>query len=283
VRLDVNPAQNDFRFALGLAYHDSEYPELFLHHFTQIHAHNTADAASVHNLALACSENKLEITSVEHYQRAIDLGEALSASNLAHKYLNEGFATEAKLVLSKFNALVNDSSELISTRASINEKTEEEGKQLATSLEKADEYRHFFLKFGDAWLADEAMGINGDWHFPFGNMSLLRDGMNVSGKYVERSMVLDAGFGLLGGPPKPAEKLTQYIFDGSLVGRTCSFEITIEVSGAKEFSDYLLGGSHSKKGHLIFSSHGKSATVLETQNGKPKESYHIERTNIAAT
>ena len=279
--LDVNPAQSDFRFALGLAYHDSDYPELFLHHFTQVHAHNAADAAAVHNLALACSENKLAIASVEHYQRAIDLGETLSASNLAHKFLNEGFATEAKLVLSKFD--VNAASELISTSASINEKTEEEKKQLAAYLEKADEYRRFLLKFGEAFLAEKDPDINGNWRFPFGNMALSRHGKKVSGKFVEKSMVLDAAFGLLGNSPKPAEKLTQYTFDGILVGRTCSFEITIEVSGAKQFSDYLLGGSHSKKGYVIFSSDGKSATALETDNGKPKESYQIARTSVAAT
>jgi tetratricopeptide (TPR) repeat protein len=123
--LHDNP-QHLIRFRLGLDYHGENLNDLFLLHFKYL-CDSNQDASALHNLALALSECGLPILSVNAYNSAIELGETLSAANLAYKYLDAGMAKNAKDILKPAMQVVDHEPNVDKCYADIDDRAAAEG------------------------------------------------------------------------------------------------------------------------------------------------------------
>ncbi len=104
----------------------------------------------MHNLALAYSECQLPILSVAHYRQAIELGETLSAGNLAYKCLDAGFSDNAKAVLEPMVAIPYHDPSVERCLSEIIDRRNEEERKREDILRSATEARKFFVQIGQA-------------------------------------------------------------------------------------------------------------------------------------
>jgi tetratricopeptide (TPR) repeat protein len=144
-----NPGLGQFRFRLGLDYHEEKQHELFLYHYHLLEDHEPTRSDVMRNLALALSECDLPVTSVSHYKRALELGETLSASNLGYKYLDAGMTDEAKAMLTDALRKPDAATEVGRCLAEISEREKEEGKRCEALLQDANTHREFLIALGE--------------------------------------------------------------------------------------------------------------------------------------
>jgi len=96
IGLRENPANTALRFQLGREYSDARFFGLNALHYKVLVDHDPMNAGSFHNFAVACIGLSLPITAITHYQRALELGETLSASNMSYKLLEAGFSNQCE-------------------------------------------------------------------------------------------------------------------------------------------------------------------------------------------
>jgi hypothetical protein len=96
-----NPALADFRFELAHDCDDWNYVDTSIHHYAVLCEKQPDNAAAIQNLGVAYSRRALDISSVDAYNRAIELGETLGARNLGLKYLSGGMASDAATLVER--------------------------------------------------------------------------------------------------------------------------------------------------------------------------------------
>lgn len=271
-----NPAAADFRFSLAYDYDTEKLHELSLFHYRILRA-NSPTEMGLNNLGVAYSSLNLPILSVESQQAAYEKGNTLAAANLAQRYLDAGFASEAEKLARKAMAQDEPHENLPSVLAAIDDNEKRELESEKSFLNDADKQRTFLLAFGEGFL-DTSVPIKGKWGFPDAEITLFMQGDLLKGeaeKLVELRNSLGAS--LLGGPEKRQEK-RRIRFSGKLIGRTCDFVLDNQVAPDSPFFGIsALAGTSSRKGHIVFAKDGSSGAVCELKNEKLSEFYSITK------
>ena len=257
------------RFTLGLDYRAKNLHEIALHHFKFLCDHNSENAASLHNLALLFADCKMPIKAVEHYRRAIALGETLSAANLGSMYLDCGLADEATSLMKEAMKQENYDDFLDRRLAEVAQRRAGERDAETTVLKEANEKRAFLMETGDAMKAP-LPPIEGRWRFPFGEMPLsVNDGKVYGSANIKKQRT---GLALLltgvGGSSAPAEEVESYAFFGTLTGAVCEFQLIVGPATESGAVGLVLSTLPSKFGLITFSAEGSSAKYAELKDSK---------------
>jgi tetratricopeptide (TPR) repeat protein len=271
--LHDNP-QHSIRFRLGLDYHGEKLDDLFLLHFKYLCDLNQ-DASALHNLALAFSECGLPILSAGTYKQAIDLGETMSAANLAYKYLDAGMANSAKDILKPAMQVVDHEPSVDKCYAEIDERIAAESPKRDKLIEDAQGTRKFLAAVGHG-LKKVTPQIAGIWRLPFGDIDLKIIGVNLAGK----AEIIKEEFGLAGFLESPGEKTTKtevYTFEGPLTGAVCKFKVRLKINN--RFSLASLSGSNTREGFIVFDDSGKKGIYTEVKDNKIGQRDGIFRVN----
>lgn len=275
--LHQGPEETSFRFSLAYDYEEASQSHLSLYHYKILCDHDDKDAASVNNLAVASENNGLPVLAVRRYKQAYELGNTLGASNLANKYLKEGFSGDAITLLRDAQTKENCKPDVPRTLALVHERVEQNSREQEKVLAKAEEQRNFLLSFAEGLLSPCPTNLAGRWVFPVVALDLNANGSLLEGFEEKRTESHDrvALFPPVGSP-KPITKIEKSEFSGRLLGRTCKFKL--ETSRTEE-PPYLtlLGGPSSStvEGYILFAEDGLSGQVAEVKDGKPHKYYNV--------
>jgi tetratricopeptide (TPR) repeat protein len=268
--LHENP-QLGLRFELGLDYRRHSFKELGLHHFKFLHERNPSDPGSLHNLALLCADCDLPITSVSHYKKSVALGETLSAANLGFMYLDAGMADEAKGLVQEAMSVEQHDARVEACLAEISPRTQNEETKQSELLKTAGDRKDFFVSMGIA-LQTFVSDVDGRWTFPFGEMTLIRNGATLSGTAtISKEEGLASLASLLavplGASQHNATRVEKYTLDGTIKGAVCKFSMTVREPGQHSFGA-ILGRRGTRSGFIVFAADGKSARYTELKDNK---------------
>jgi tetratricopeptide (TPR) repeat protein len=278
--LHENP-QIGIRFGLGLDYHRHDLAELALLHFKFLYERDETDGATLHNLALMCADCKLPISAVRRYKSAIELGETLSAANLGFIYLDAGIADDAQVIVQKAMDVESHPPRVEKCLAAIVESIEDEEAKEKDLLHSARGKRDFLVRMGRASYAPTP-AIQGRWKFPFGEITLLLDGLAVSGEAeIETQQSASNAFAsAFAQTVNSTERKTEsYSIQGNLTGAVCEFKLTVAdktqraprpLGSVLSLSALALYGTTgaTKSGFLVFEDNGATALYTEFTDRK---------------
>lgn len=262
--LHDNP-KHSIRFRLGLDYHGQTLNDLFLLHFQYL-CDSNKNASALHNLALALSECGLPILSVETYKSAIDLGETLSAANLAYKCLDAGMADSAKDIIKAAMQVVDHEPTVDKCYAEIDDRKAAEGPKRDKLIEDAHSARKFLVALGHG-LRKAIPEIAGTWRLPFGDIDLKKTDVNLAG--MAEITKEETSFSFLGTPGEKSSKVEIYTFEGTFTGTVCMFKVRLKTSGGGLNNALAaLGGSNIREGFIVFDDGGRKGTYTEVKDNK---------------
>jgi tetratricopeptide (TPR) repeat protein len=223
------------RFDLGLDYRHHGLKELGLLHFKFLRERDLAETGALHNFALLHQDCGLPITSVSCYKKAFALGETLSAANLGYMYLDAGMADEAKALAEKAMSSEGHEAKVAACLAEISQRTKKEETKQSDLLKAAGDEKDFFVSIGGA-LHRLVADIEGLWKFPFGKMTLTRNGVTLSGtatiSKTENLVGLASLMGVSGEASGVKSARTEkYTLNGTFRGSVCKFSMTITEPG----------------------------------------------------
>jgi hypothetical protein len=289
--LHENPGLASFRFSLGLDYHRRNQHDLFLHHFNLLKEKEPDRSDVMHNVALAFSECKLPIASVDHYKRSIELGGTLAASNLGYKYIDAGMVGEASAILKETLKKADVDPGVPRCIAEIAERQEKEGGQFNELMEKADKQKDFLVALGRGLQQVESPPLEGMWRMPFGEIQLHAVEGVLEGKTEvihdpSRSAALYralSGLGALGAAYNEPKQVRIYSISGPITGSVCRFTTNVQPKDTSAMFGSPIIGEESVHGYLVFSPDGQSARYAELKNGKLSGFSLIERVGAKIT
>ncbi len=278
--LSRNPAFSSLRFDVGLGYHRADMHEMFLHHFALLTDHDNKDSASTHNLALAYSENEMQIRSVATYKTALQLGSTKAAANLGFKYVDAGMADEAREMLSATMKQSDCDPEVSNCLYQLTEREQGERKKYEEAQKRALKTRDFMSTYGAA-LAMQTVDIAGHWTFPFAELDLQLEGSRITGsgrvEKEETSCGLNNLAGLLGGiysaspqTPTKHKSVITYMLSGDLRGAAAEVELKTTYGPTST----LLGSPETKTFLVVFELDGSSglcSSVEKSKIGNPQQ------------
>jgi tetratricopeptide (TPR) repeat protein len=266
-----DPADNDFRFSLAYDYGNKQINELSLFHYRILSENDAAEKMVLNNLGVSYSLLDFPILAVDSYREAYKNGNTLAADNLARRYLDSGFVSDAAAIIKEAMAHENYEPRLPGTLAATDDNRRKEEERVKTSLGEAGKRRAFLLALGEAFLQN-AIPLDGTWKFPEVAISLTVSGGSLKG---EAQLVVDLPASVLGVLPVPRESRQEkrrVKFSGRVDGRTCKFRMETEVF--EVFSTY---GESVREGYIVFSADGKSGQVCELKDGTLSDTYPITK------
>jgi hypothetical protein len=95
------PLNSKFRFDLAYRYYEKHYFALSYYHYNFLVNHFDESSSYWNNLGVSASSLSLPNKALNAYRKSEQLGETLAMSNIAQKYISEGFFEEAKLICNK--------------------------------------------------------------------------------------------------------------------------------------------------------------------------------------
>ena len=265
--IEINPGDVETRFSLAYKYSDMNREDMAAFHYSRIPQKERTSLAW-NNLGVSLERLGLPIHAVIAYRESEKLGETLSMSNLAIKFLNAGFLLEAKKILDAALKIENHHKNVVSTLVTINDSQDAESKKETSNHEIAKPISEYYRQFGHSLAGVLSINIIGKWKSPNCTLEFAVDGVKVvaTGSYEV------AGTGLLyalgtsvGNSPAPLRYIEKY--SGLIRG----LAIVGSVSRIRE------GEAPPKASTLLMASAATSPTVLMWITGTGDKIHVLER------
>jgi tetratricopeptide (TPR) repeat protein len=170
--LNENPANHELRFKLALEYSRGGCYELSLLHNRVIIDHDDSHSAAIHNLGVALSNCGLPISAISRYRRSLELGETLSANNIARKYVDSGFALDAEKIFNDALKQPNCASAVPETLGAVQIQRSDEEQKEQEKLKDADRQKRQLVRLGEGLLYQGVISIDGLWEMKSVSVSL---------------------------------------------------------------------------------------------------------------
>jgi tetratricopeptide (TPR) repeat protein len=275
--LELNPEDNDTRFSLAYQYSEIGLDSPAVYHYIRIPT-RARSAIAWNNLGVAYQNLNLPIKSVNAYREAEKQGETLAMSNLARKFMNSGFQSEAQTTLQRAIEIKEHHQNIERTLSSLNDAIEDERNTEVSKTDEARKISEYFRDFGEALSNPLAVDLSGPWQGPNCTLALevSKNTFVASGNYE-----VSAGLGLLAAMAirgssgiKPAPSKFHIEYKGSTRG--CSIKATVrrKREGESESSATILGNPENSTVVLMWvESNGKKIHVME-RSGKGTPSFY---------
>lgn len=188
--LQYAPESSDMLFSAAYAQGDVGMPYLSLVNYNTLLRFQPKHAFALNNLGAECSRLKMPIKAVSLYAQAAELKETLAMSNLANKYLDEGFEKEATDILERAMKEKSPNKNVGQSWMILEDKRENEKELWKKSINTGTHDRQFFWDFAEARydVAAKPNAFVGNWISPKGNtIALVQNESALNGKYESES------------------------------------------------------------------------------------------------
>jgi hypothetical protein len=163
--LELDPSNSSLRFTLAFGHSEMENNDLALYHYSKMPAPDR-ESVAWNNLGVALSKFSLMASSVNAYRMAESMGETLAMSNLAEKFLIQGFVAEAERVLGEALSIKDYHKNVPLTLSRAKRLLEDEEKRTQEILEKTEPKCSFLRQVGAALAMELSKDLRGEWEGP---------------------------------------------------------------------------------------------------------------------
>lgn len=280
--LELNPTDIGVRFSLAYKHSEGENHAVAAWHYSRIPIPQRSGAAS-NNLGVSWQKLDLNGKSVEAYQFAKEKEETLAISNLANKFINEGFFDEARTLCDLASKVDNYHRNIDITKTKITEAIEEEDKKQSEFFDEARKESDFYKSLGRSLLLPDLPDLEGDWIGPDCTLTfLVKDSRLIAkGTYESRPSESPFYIGTSTSPVAMELKFLGRIFRGTIICTVTRREIN---SDATPFS--LLSAAEPRITALMsVQDNLKEIRVLEQQKDQKTKIYVLRHqyTNSSST
>lgn len=176
--LDIDPTYTTLRFYLAY-----NYAQKGQHRLSFLHNHKLIDTVkepmAFNNLGVQYQRLDMLGKSIQSFNQAADLNVTLAMSNLAQRYLQQGFIEDARKMIKRANDLSKDGIEVHGNvgyaKNQLDEKVSEENEKERKMLIEAEMEREFRVKYTEAFLCDTIVQLEqltGIWETPWGDIEI---------------------------------------------------------------------------------------------------------------
>jgi tetratricopeptide (TPR) repeat protein len=227
--LDLRPDDFDRRFSLAYKYTENKQDNLALFHY-KVHVVQKPGAGIWNNIGVAQSRLKLESKSVEAYRNSEKMGGTLAMSNLAHKYIGEGFLDEAEEICQRATNIPDYDKQIGSAISSIKEMRENDEKNEQEILERAKKLRLPYVEYAHACTKKALPNIEGIWRAPVCELKVvIKDGkLEAKGSYQNTNPLR----GLLSPAVGPGSGKMEVSYSGDVLGQGIRYTELIKEEGS---------------------------------------------------
>jgi tetratricopeptide (TPR) repeat protein len=271
--VEIDPDDSDTLFSLAYKYSEAGHHDLALLNYLRI-PFSDRNEVTWNNLGVAFQEFKLVSKAVEHYRKAAEMGSTLAMSNLAGKFLSEGFLDEAKLLSDKALQTSDYHQNIVHNLVRIKELPDEEKEKQDELIEKARPKSEFYKKYGRALARIERRSITGHWVGPDCELTVTLEGsaLKVVGSY-ERT-----GYGALasalGVPDTP--RRFDVLYKGTLRGQAIEAQVKRTQQGVNSPPPSLLSIPDEPAALMVISDDGSQIEVMESTQGRDVRFYSLK-------
>jgi tetratricopeptide (TPR) repeat protein len=141
---------------------------------------------ALNNLGVKCETLELPIRSVAYYKRAVEQGETLAMSNLAHRYMNQGFDSEAQSLLDTARKADHPHKNIGMAMSNLADNREKEAEAWKKIIAEGVRQQEFFCAYGDAYFvpSDAKAPFAGEWVSQSGRVFIItQNDSTVCGKW----------------------------------------------------------------------------------------------------
>ena len=172
--IEYRPNDTNLQFAAAYASSSADYSALALMRYKTMLRFDTDNYAALNNIGILYGEWDMPILQVSSYKRAIENGNTLAAANLANKYIDAGFSSEARAVLDKAKEEEDFDPNVGSALASLSHRQQSESDLEDDVLKTAGEQRRFLLSFAEAYFEQLPITprLDGEWRFSTGEEAI---------------------------------------------------------------------------------------------------------------
>jgi len=160
--LELSPEDHNQRFSLAYKYAEDGENEAAMFHY-RILTERNPNSSNWNNLGVALANLRLSSLSVYAYREAEKIGETLAMSNLAFKFVNEGFLDEAMGLVNKATSMKEYSENIGSVIASIKTTKEKEEREQSQLIDSFKKIRQFYIDYSRTYLKDDLSSIPLNW------------------------------------------------------------------------------------------------------------------------
>lgn len=172
--LAIDPTNTSLRFKLAYSYAENGSEKLALLHY-KILTDSSKHVSGLNNLGVQYDRLEMPIKSVESYQQAADNQETLAMANLAQKYLDKGFKTEADELIKNAHEIAAKGEKISENvgiaQQRVSKELDAEDKKEKEILSEAEKQRAYFAEFAMACMTNSEINgstIVGQWTTPLG-------------------------------------------------------------------------------------------------------------------
>jgi thioredoxin-like negative regulator of GroEL len=277
--LDIDPSDTNLRFNLAYVYSNNSDNQLAFLHYRKL-IDTSIDSVALNNLGVQYDTLNMPSKCIKSYYKSTEYKETLAMANLAQKYIDKGFAEQARELIDKANKLSNEGIKVDyrvgNAQKRLIDMIEEDDKKEKEILAISEEQRNYRVKYSYAYCSDKAINeteIIGIWKTPWGNMCLNYDKETGFFK-IEHSMRVEVNrylSALLGGVEKDTKSYEDRIISikGKIVN--LSGKYTIEVSNEKVTTILTSGNIYKANGYMLINEKCDFIKIMEkTNEGKTK-------------
>lgn len=179
--LVYSPSDSDLRFRLAYNSNNIGKNDLAFYHY-KIHCEENPSGAAFNNIGILYDSFDMPGKSVVSYKTAIkSYNETLSVSNLANKYIKEGFYDDAKEILLKAKEQEDHHENVDSSLLNINTKIDIENKLEVNKAGSVNNERKFMINYAQAYTINMETNPEGEWEFRHGKITLSQEDDKVTG------------------------------------------------------------------------------------------------------
>jgi tetratricopeptide (TPR) repeat protein len=228
--LELDPTDSSTRFSLAFKHSGRDHHALAAWHYSRISASDRHGMAW-NNLGVALQRLDLPGKSVQAYREAEKKDETLAMSNLANKFVDAGFMSEAKALCERASKITDYHRNVDVSKSRIADAIDDETKVETEKFSEAKIESDFYKGLGRSLLLSNVCDLNGEWAGPDCTLSFsVSDSKIVAeGQY---EPVLYGMSKILGLTSEPSVMKIEYVgmrIRGAIISTVIRKEIKAEV------------------------------------------------------
>jgi tetratricopeptide (TPR) repeat protein len=150
---EYKPNDTQLRFDAAYSSDEGDLDALALMHYEVLLNLKPDEASALNNIGVVYDQLKLPLQQIAYYKAAVKNGNTLAAANLAYRYLEAGFADEAKEVLNTAIMVEDAHPNVIEAKAAVDRQEEAQSKRSTEALSAARQQYRFLLTFAEAYFS----------------------------------------------------------------------------------------------------------------------------------
>ncbi|MCD7036426.1 tetratricopeptide repeat protein [Metabacillus sp. GX 13764] len=165
--LEIKPNNVSALFDLAYAYAQNNQNELALLHYKTIISIEPTHQNALNNLGVIYSDLGMHFNKIKSYKKAFELGNTLSASNLAYEYIKVGLEEDAKGILFEANSKKDVDENVGKALVKLGDQLNSEKQNEEETIEKATKERDFEKNLASARFDNlqetDFRAMSGEW------------------------------------------------------------------------------------------------------------------------